>query len=258
MAQGTMRKLGAMVVLASVCATGCSKSAADYVKSGDAFAKDGKSREALIEYRNAVQKEATNGQARLKLAETHEKLGEVPQAFREYIRAADLLPKDVAVQVKAGTFLLMAGRNDEAKARAERALAADPKNVDAQLLLGNASAGLKDLDAALKQVQEAIELSPTSERGYSSLGMIQLAKGDAAAAEAAFRKAVEVGPKSVQAHLSYGNFLWASNRRDEAAVELDAAHSLEPQNALANRLLAAFHAAGPTPEKAEPYFKALA
>ena len=122
MAQGTLRKLGALVVLASVFAAGCSKSAADYVKSGDAFATDGKPREALIEYRNAVQKEATNGEARLKLAETHEKLGEIPQAFREYVRAADLLQKDVAVQVKAGTFLLLAGRSEDAKVRAELSL----------------------------------------------------------------------------------------------------------------------------------------
>jgi len=258
MAQGTMRKLGALVVLASAFAAGCSKSAADYVKSGDAFAKDGKPREALIEYRNAVQKEATNGQARLKMAETHEKLGEIPQAFREYVRAADLLQKDAAVQVKAGTFLLLAGRTEDAKVRAERALAVDPRNVEAQLLLGNASAGLKDLDGALKQVEEAIALAPSSDRGYSSLGMIQLAKGDAAAAEAAFRKAVDVGPKSVQAHLGLGNFLWAANRRDEAVVQLDQAIALEPKNVLANRLMATFHVSGPTPEKAEPYFKALA
>ena len=127
MAQGTLRKLGVLVALATVFAAGCSKSAADYVKSGDAFAKDGKHREALIEFRNAVQKEATNGEARLKLAETHEKLGEIPQAFREYIRAADLLQKDPAVQIKAGTYLLLAGRNDDAKVRAERALADRPQ-----------------------------------------------------------------------------------------------------------------------------------
>lgn len=258
MAPGTLRKLGVLVALATVFAAGCSKSAAEYVKSGDAFAKEGKHREALIEFRNAVQKEATNGEARLKLAETHEKLREIPQAFREYIRAADLLQKDAAVQIKAGTYLLIAGRNEDAKVRAERALAIEPKNVEAQLLLGNASAGLKDLDSAVKQVEEAIALSPASDRGYSSLGMVQLAKGDAAAAEAAFRKAVEVGPKSVQAHLALGNFLWAANRRDEAVGELDAALTLDPKNALANRLLAIFHASGPTPEKAEPYFKMLA
>lgn len=258
MAFGTRHLAGAVVMVGLLATAGCSKSAGDYLKSGDEFAAAGKTREALIEYRNAVNKEAANGEARLKLAETHEKLGEIPQAFREYIRAADLLPKDAKLQIKAGTLLLLAGRNEDAKVRAERALELDAKNVDAQLLLGNASAGLKDLDGALEEIQEAIELAPANDRGYASLGMVQLAKGDATAAEAAFRKAVEVGPKSVQAHLGLGNFLWAANRRDEAVKSFDQALALEPKNALANRLMAVFHASGPTPEKAEPYFKALA
>lgn len=254
-----MRHIGStLIVVALLAAAGCSRSASDYLKSGDEFAAAGKTREALIEYRNAVNKEATNGAARLKLAETHEKLGELPQAFREYIRAADLLPNDVAIQVKAGTLLLLAGRNEDAKVRAERALAIDAKNVDAQLLLGNASAGLKDLDGALKEIEEAIELAPANDRGYSSLGMVQLAKGDATAAEAAFRKAVEVAPNSVQAKLGLGNFLWSANRRDEAVTLFEQALALEPKNVLANRLMATFHASGPTPEKAEPYFRALA
>jgi tetratricopeptide (TPR) repeat protein len=178
---GTLKNavLGSLLVTVGLFATGCSKSAADYVTSGDEYAKQGKTREALIEYRNAVQKEAANGPARLKLAETHEKLGEIPQAFREYVRAADLLPKDAALQVKAGMLLMIAGRNEDAKVRAERALAVDPRNVEAQLLLGNASAGLKDLDGALEQIEEAIALAPESDRGYASLGMVQLAKGNA-------------------------------------------------------------------------------
>jgi tetratricopeptide (TPR) repeat protein len=257
---GTLKTsvLGSLVVLVGLLATGCSKSAADYVKSGDEFAAAGKTREALIEYRNAVQKEAANGPARLKLAQTHEKLGEIPQAFREYVRAADLLPKDAALQVKAGMLLMIAGRNEDAKVRAERALAVDPRNVEAQLLLGNTSAGLKDLDGALKQIEEAIALAPSSDRGYASLGMVQLAKGNAEAAEAAFRKAVEVGPKSMQAHLGLGNFLWAANRRDEAVQSFERALAIDPKHVLANRLMATFHASGPTPAKAEPYFRALA
>ena len=151
----SIRKLAGLVALAGILTAGCSKSANDYVKSGDAFAQQGKHREALIEYRNAVQKEAANGEARLKLAQTYEKLGEIVPAFGEYVRAADLLPKDAKLQVKAGTLLLMAGRDEDAKVRAQRALDLEPKNVDAQLLLGNASVGLKDLDGAAQRVERA-------------------------------------------------------------------------------------------------------
>jgi len=62
----------------------------------------------------------------------------------------------------------------------------------------------------------------------------------------------------VQAHLGLGNYLWSVNRRDEAVLELERALGLDPKNTLANRLAATFHVTGPNPEKAEPYFKALA
>ena len=64
--------------------------------------------------------------------------GDARNAFREYVRAADLLPDNVDAQVKAAAMLLMARQFEDAKARAQKALAKDPKNVQAQIMLGNA------------------------------------------------------------------------------------------------------------------------
>ena len=69
----------------------------EFVASGDRFAAEGKQREALIEYRNAVQIDPMFGEARVKLAETFEKTGDGPNALQEYIRAADLLPNDIEI-----------------------------------------------------------------------------------------------------------------------------------------------------------------
>ena len=49
-------------------------------------------------------------------------------AEREYVNAADLLPNDADLQVRAGLFLAAAGRMEEAKARAERALSTRAKD----------------------------------------------------------------------------------------------------------------------------------
>lgn len=248
----------AAVLVGVVALAGCSKSADEYVTSGDAFVADGKHAEAIVEYQNAIQQDATDGEARLKLARSYEALGQLPQAFREYVRAADLLPDNAEVQVRAGTFLLLGGQFEEAKARAQQALEVDPRNADAQIILGNATAGLKDLPGAIREMQEAIALEPEQGRGYSALGAIQLAQGDAAAAEAAFRKAVEVEPESVQAHLALGNFLWSVNRRAEAVASIQRALEIDENNVLANQLMATFHVSGDTPADAEPYFRRLA
>ena len=53
-----------------------------FLESGDAYFKDGKISEAVIEYRNAVQIDGRFGPARLGLARSHEKLGELPALSR--------------------------------------------------------------------------------------------------------------------------------------------------------------------------------
>ena len=104
------------------------------------------------------------GPARLGLARSHEKLGNCPGALAEYVRAADLLPDDRALQVTAGNYLLSARRFDEAKARAEAVLAVDPKHVEAQVLLGNSLAGLRNIDQAIIEIEEAIRTRSPARR----------------------------------------------------------------------------------------------
>ena len=138
---------------------GCSKdpefAKQEYLKSGDRYAAEKKLREAVVQYRNAIQQDPRFGEARLKLAETYEKLNDGRNAYREYIRAADLLPDNVDAQVKAATPAARHAQFEDAKTRAEKALAKDPKNVEAQVILGNALAGLNNLPEAIKELEEA-------------------------------------------------------------------------------------------------------
>ena len=54
------------------------------------------------------------------------------------------MPDDNDVQLSAGNLLQLAGRFDEAKAKADQILTKDPPNVEAQLLRGSTLVGLKD------------------------------------------------------------------------------------------------------------------
>ena len=130
-----------------VFVAGCSKdpevAKREFAARGDAYFQQQKFAEATIEYRNAIQQDPKFGEARLKLADTYMKLGQVGDALREYVRAADLLPDDVRAQIKAGQLLLLTQQFQDAQARADRALAKNPKSVDAQLLRATALAGMK-------------------------------------------------------------------------------------------------------------------
>lgn len=250
------------VLVALASAVACSKdpevAKKEYFESGNRYFGEGKFKEAIVEYRNAVQQDQRYGEARLKLADAYVKENDPRNAFREYVRAADLLPSNLEAQTKAATFLMLAQQYEDAKSRAEKALAIDPKSVDAQVLRANAMAGLKDLDGAVTEIEQAIKLDPAQASSYSNLGQLQLARGNAAEAEQAFKKAIETDAKSVVAHLALANFYWSVNRRAEAESELKASLAIDPKHELANRAMATFYVGSGRPAEAEPYAKALA
>ena len=156
--------VGLAAVLASLgCRTNPDVAKEEYKKSGDRYF-DQKHAEAIVQYRNALQQDPKFGEVRYKLAEAYAKRGDSQNAYREYIRAADLLPDNVEAQVTAAGLLLMTRQFEDAKTRVQKALAKEPKNVQAQIILGNALAGLNDFDAAVKELEEANKLEPRPER----------------------------------------------------------------------------------------------
>jgi putative PEP-CTERM system TPR-repeat lipoprotein len=225
-----------------------------YAKSGDAYVAAGKNAEAIIEYRNALDKDPRAGDVRVKLADAYLNQGEGGKAVEEYVRAADLLP-DAAIQLKAGKLLLLARRFDDAKVRAEKALAAEPKNVEAQILLANSLAGLKDLDGAVAELETAIQLQPDRSASYANLGEIEFGRGRRDAAEQAFKRAVELAPASAQSHLALGSFYWATAQLPAAEKELTQALAVEPDNPLAHRTMATFFLVTNRRDQAEPHLR---
>src|SRR3954465_14676797 len=124
------------VLLAGVALAGCGKdpevAKREFMRSGQQYVVAGKYKEAVIEFRNAVQQDPRYGEARLALAGALLKTGDARGAYGEYARAADLLPNNIDAQMWAGEMNLLAGRFDDAKAHADKALNLDAKNVRAQ------------------------------------------------------------------------------------------------------------------------------
>jgi putative PEP-CTERM system TPR-repeat lipoprotein len=249
------------VVLALLVATAgsaCSKSASYFYESGNQYFAAKQYPEAILQYRSAVTKNPQFAPAHVKLAEAYEASGDTLNSTREYVRAADLLPKDGAVQLKAAKGLLMLGQFEDARTRAQRILENDPKYVEAQILRGNALAGLKDFDAAIADVQDALKSTPDSAATHSNLGAIQMAKGNLAEAEKAFSNAVAADPKSLYARLALANFYWSTNRNEPAEATLKEALALAPGDPLPNFALAIFYVRAGRPSEAEAPLKIVA
>jgi len=256
-----MPLLGAAAIAVALTGAGCSDSETakqQYLRSGDEYAASGRMNEAIVEYRNAIQADPLFGEARWQLAQAYEKTGNTQGAFREYVRAADLLPRDAGAQVKAGTYLLLTGRYEDAKTRADLALKQEPNSADALILRANATAGLKDVPGAIRDIEEALETEPSDGRVYTSLGALRLVEGQRVGAEAAFRKAVDISPESVEARLALAHFYWSTERPEEVEPVLQQALALNPEHLVANRMLGVFYVATGRAAEAETPFKAFA
>lgn len=250
--------LAAVAAFAVACAGDPAEQRLEHVTRADAYMAEGKTPEAIIEYRAAIQIDPAYGEARFKLGEAYSKSGSPEAAFPEYVRAADLMPDDPKVQLIAGQYLLLATRYEDARARARKVLERDPKNAAAQVLLGNALAGLKDYDAAAASLERAIEFDPNRGLSYATLAAIETVRGRTPEAEAAYARAIEVDPKLPEARLALGSYRLQAGDQKGAEEAFLAALAIDPKNALALRSLASMYVNLRQADKAEPHLRTLA
>ena len=244
-----------------VAVTGCSRDTTrarqEAFDAGNRYFSQQKYPEASVEFRKAISINPKFGEARGRLAETYAKMGDLGNAYREYVRAADLLPDNVELQVRAASFLLAGGQYEDAQTRIRKALTKDPSNTAAHIIYGSALAGMKDFDSALTEIEKAVTAEPSA-AGYASLAQVRMNMGNQAEAEAAFKRAVAVDPGSEVARLSLANFYWASGRTADAERSFREAVEAKPDDALANRAFATFLLGSGRAAQAEPYLKAAA
>src|SRR5687768_18380580 len=89
-----------VLCLAALMASSCSNPETQkrqHLERGDQYAAEKRDEFAVVEYASAVKIDPKFGEARLKLAETYERLNNFGAAFQEYVRAADALDRKSVV-----------------------------------------------------------------------------------------------------------------------------------------------------------------
>jgi tetratricopeptide (TPR) repeat protein len=248
----------AVAVWGAACGKDPEVAKREFLRSGDKYVAEGKLNEASIEYRNAIQQDPRFGEARFKLGEVLLKLDNLPGAYREFVRAADLLPRDLKAQLQVAALHIAAEQFEDAEASAKKALDIEPKNLAAKVALANAYAGMKHHEQAIKEMKEVIQADPTRTLAYANLGTLQLIAGRTEEAEASFREGVRLGPTSVEARTELALFLMRTDRTKEGEAVLSEALSLAPKDVRANSLLASLYVATSRIARAEGPLKVIA
>lgn len=180
---------------------------------GDAFAQQGNLAEAAGAYEESLAIE-DSALARGQLANVYWQQGDVDQAIVQYEQAVALDPTQPRLQVRLGGLYASRGRLAEAEAAFRAALSSDPENADALAGLAGAAYRQCSVNTAVQSMSGAAALAP----GYrGTLATYYEAQGRSADAAALYAEMADAPAEDVFAHLAVADYLFRSDRLDEAA-----------------------------------------
>ena len=132
------------VSLALAFTTGChrdpNKQKQKYLESGKRYADEGKTKEAAIQFSNALKVDRNFAEAHYQLSKAYLKQGAVMPAFQELRRTVDLQPNNMPARIDLGNMYLSGHLPDKAAEQANAVLAIDSNNADAFALLAGVAA----------------------------------------------------------------------------------------------------------------------
>lgn len=245
--------LGLMVAL-SACSGG---SAESMLKSAKEHISKNESSAAVIQLKNALQKQPSSPEARYLLGKLLLETGDAVGAEVELIKAQDLgysaeeiaphLAKSLLVQgkleplisrfvksklvnsaanaeLKATVALAFAqlGKGDEARSALQEAFAADSNNISAQLLQARMFIHQRDFPAATAVLDKIVGMVPNNADAWQLKGDALLESGASSdSALAAYRQAIKIDKKNL---LSYVAIIWTEfSKKDVEAAKKDVA-----------------------------------
>lgn len=212
--------------------------------------------QAMIRYRKALAVNPEMPGLRLNLGLALFKAGKMTEAAAIFLPLAKSLPPDSEESLRVTTLIGLAryGAGDYAGAVPflKKAVAADAHNLPFRLTLAQSCLWSKQYQCVLDVYKEIVSLNENSAEADMLAGQALDEMKDRPAAIEQFRAAVQADPKMPDVHFGLGYLLWAQLKFDEAAKELEAELSNNPDHAQAMTYLADCHIQLNNPEPALP------
>jgi tetratricopeptide (TPR) repeat protein len=198
-----------------------------HLTRGGVALAEGRTEEALEEFREAVADDPASVPARLNLAALLEKTGDLTAAKSELEEAARIEPENAPLRLALGRLLAREGRDQEAIEQFRQVLERDPDFEAAHFHLGTALGRLGDFEGAVEALSRVLELNPESlaARYQRALVELELSQFDAAAED--LQRVVESDPANAPARLYLGQALRGLGRLEEALETYGSALALE-------------------------------
>jgi tetratricopeptide (TPR) repeat protein len=173
-----MRRRTALPLLVLLAALGCGSSEgqrADHLAKAEAYQKEQKLPEALIELKNALALAPEDAGINFRIAELLVAQRDLRNALFYYREARRLDPNRIEAYLAEATLLRAADPNEAANV-VNAALELQPGNAAGHRLLAELALDRADFDAALAAALRSVELAPADPAGHFEVGRIHLSR----------------------------------------------------------------------------------
>jgi len=242
---------------AATLTTGCGgDSEKTLLASAKTFIDNKDNKAAVIQLKNALQKNPKSGEARYLLGKALLASGDPVGAAVELAKAQELNVADDLVAPELARAMLMTGEagkilsqlgnvkladgkaaadlatslatahavqgdTDKAQRAIDEAFRAQPGFVPALIVQSRLNAAANDVDGALGVLNQALAKEPDNERaGVFKAELLLAGKKDVEGAMAAYRKVLAAHPGSIASHTAVVNVLFAQGKADEAKAQV--------------------------------------
>jgi protein O-GlcNAc transferase len=161
-------------------------------------------------------------------AAAHLEAGRQAEALALYERALAAAPRDAGMLFTFGSLALRLGDAARAATHLRQATKRNPKLPTYHLQLGNALLALGRLDDAAIAVRRALELAPDLAEAHCNLGCILVRQGDPAAAIPHLERAALLEPRLALAHQNLGSAQFRQGRISDACGSFRHAIAADP------------------------------
>ncbi len=214
-------------VLLAMALTGCTRTAASYVARGNKYFADGKYDDALLQYRNATDKDPKYAEAYYRTAVLKLRQNHAGEAYALLKKAVELDPGFRPATVQFGDLGWYVYRTlsqpppqiyNDLSQLSQRLLAANPRDFDGLRFKAYIAIADKRADDALALLKTANSIRPLDSEAAVPMARLFIEKGELPEAEKLLRQMMEKDP-------SYGlayETLYALYMRDKRIPEAEA------------------------------------
>ena len=191
-----------------------------YMARGIEFFEAGDYEAARLELKNALQIDATNGDAYYYFGRIYDAKRNWPEALRAFSQAVDQSPDHLDANIRFGRYLVLTGDLPRALARAEHIVTVSQgKSAEGYALRASILLAQKQVEQAEADARKALEIDPASESATAALAGILRRKNMPEESIAVLADGIRLNPENAALRLAKIKFHLQLNQRQKAESE---------------------------------------